>query len=67
MSPAQVWGPLLLFLMQEVKRRQMPDTLSAPQDIEQLVGILQRSENHLLAIRVLLTSWASYASKKQVG
>ena len=73
MPPAQVWGPLLLFLMAEVKRRLMPDTdtdTDTPppsQDIEHLVGILQRSENHLLAIRVLLTSWASYPSKKQVS
>lgn len=71
MSPGQVWGPLLLFLMEEVKRRQMrpSDTqtgTSVSQDVEKLVGILQRTENHLLAIRVLLTSWSAFSSKKQV-
>jgi hypothetical protein len=67
MAPVQVWGPLLLFLMEEVRRRQMPDAQRTSQDIEKLVGILQRSENHLLAIRVLLTSWSSYTPKKQVS
>lgn len=66
MSPVQVWGPLLMFLMDEVKRRQLPQSESNPQDIEKLVGILQRSENHMLAIRVLLTSWSSYGTKKQI-
>ena len=64
MSPSQVWGPLLSFLMEEVKRRQM--RLSSSLDIDKLVNILQRTENNMLAIRILLTSWSSYSTKNKV-
>lgn len=37
-----------------------------PVDMEDLVGLLQRSENHMLASRVLLSSWHHSEAKAQV-
>ena len=37
-----------------------------PADLEELAGLLQRSENHMLTIRLLLTSWHIGSFKSQV-
>eukprot|EP01036_Dinobryon_divergens_P030754 gene30755-40048_t len=34
-------------------------------DVDELVAVLQKSENHILAIRVMLGSWSSGSSKSQ--
>ena len=40
---------------------------AAATDVEELAEVLQRSENHMLAIRMLLSSWHSSPTKSQVG
>lgn len=67
MSTSMIWGPLLRYILMETKRRE--GTLSVeqiPDDIDKLVATLQRTENHLLAARVILSTWSSYHGKKQV-
>jgi hypothetical protein len=74
MSASMIWGPLLRYILMETKRRegagvvvgpnQSSDQL--PDDIDKLVTTLQRSENHLLAARVILSTWSAYQGKKQV-
>ena len=76
LSPATLWGPLVKHLLMETKRREaicsssdsaFRSKLANSDDVDKLVAILQRSENHLLAVRVILGSWHQYSSKKQVG
>ena len=38
---------------------QYPSIQCPPQDIRELIEILQRNENHMLASRVMMTSWYS--------
>ena len=65
MAPGAVLGHVLRYSAAEIRRR-MSGTVSligtgsasaAALDLEELVCVLQRSENHLLAVRVLLSSW----------
>ena len=42
------------------------DPSSIATDLEDLVGVLQRSENHLLAVRMLLSSWHLSDKKAQL-
>ena len=74
MSSTVVLGPLLRHAAKEFSRRcraatQHPSentesTLGA--EIDDLVQLLQRSENHMLAGRVLLGSWGSKTTKSQL-
>jgi hypothetical protein len=74
LSPALIWGPLVRHLLLETKRReaicQNPSSAesssASSDDVDKLVAVLQRSENHVLAVRVILGSWHQYTSKKQV-
>jgi hypothetical protein len=75
MSAAMIWGPLLRYILMETKRRDCAtgashDSLTqlptAADDIDKLVTTLQRSENHILAARVILSTWSGYQGKKQV-
>lgn len=75
LSPAVMWGPLARHLLLETKRREAicqkksgsnESASTNSDDVDKLVAILQRSENHMLAVRVLLGSWHQYNSKKQV-
>ena len=77
MAPQAVLGPLLKHAMREVQRksvnsiiaqfphRSIKDVDDAP-DIDEFVGILQRSENHMLAVRVLFSSWHTSNLKAQL-
>jgi hypothetical protein len=77
MAPQAVLGPLLKHALREVQRksvnsiiaqfphRSVKDVDEAP-DIEEFVGILQRSENHMLAVRVLFSSWHASNMKAQL-
>lgn len=73
LAPQSALPPLLRFAMREVQRRTAtkttPATSSKPalvtNDLDDLVGLLQRSENHMLALRVLLCSWVSSNAKCQ--
>lgn len=77
MAPQAVLGPLLKHALREVQRksvnsiiaqfphRSIKDADDAP-DIEEFVGILQRSENHMLAVRVLFSSWHTSNLKAQL-
>jgi hypothetical protein len=57
----------LRYAQQEVQRRwnfaksssQNAVSGSIPQDLQDLVSVLQRSENHVLASRVMLSTWYS--------
>jgi hypothetical protein len=76
MSASLIWGPLLRYILMETKRREGAGAAAGtggegraadlPEDIEKLVTTLQRSENHLLAARVILSTWSAYQGKKQV-
>jgi hypothetical protein len=71
MSAAMIWGPLLRYILMETKRRDYgteagSNTQIPADDIEKLVTTLQRSENHILAARVVLSTWSGYQGKKQV-
>lgn len=67
MSPSMIWGPLLRYILMETKRREGSlSTEQIPDDIDKLVTTLQRTENHLLAARVILSTWSAYHGKKQV-
>lgn len=68
MSSSMIWGPLLKYILMETKRREGSNNnnLTLPDDIDKLVTTLQRSENHILAARVILSTWSGYNGKKQV-
>ena len=79
MQASAVAMPLMKYSFAEIKRRSVARTKSSSSsgntgpiieasaaDLEDLVRILQRSENHLLATRILLGSWHSSQSKAQV-
>lgn len=75
LSPTVIWGPLVRHLLMETKRREaisssdtsaIQNHAATSDDVEKLIAILQRSENHMLAIRVILCSWHHYSSKQQV-
>ncbi len=79
MQASAVAMPLMKYSFAEIKRRSVartkstsssghtgPITEASAADLEDLVRILQRSENHLLATRILLGSWHSSQSKAQV-
>lgn len=79
MQASAVAMPLMKYSFAEIKRRSVARTKSSSfsgntgpiseasaADLEDLVRILQRSENHLLATRILLGSWHSSPSKAQV-
>lgn len=70
MSATMIWGPLLRYILTETKRREgissSQNSDQLPDDIERLVTTLQRSENHLLAARVILSTWSGYQGKRQV-
>ena len=62
MTTSSVQGPVLRYAQHEVQRRWnyakcSSTTKTVPQDLQDLVSILQRTENHVLASRVLLTTW----------
>lgn len=67
--------PLLHHCVAESKRREMTKPLAAAagggpaasSDVEGLVKALQRNENHMLALRVLYSSWTVDAAKAQVS
>jgi hypothetical protein len=79
MTPGSVLGLVLRYSAAEVKRR-MTSTATAStstkkpsegqeeiaSDLEDLVCALQRSENHMLAVRVLLSSWHHSDAKAQL-
>ena len=72
MAPGAVLGHVLRYSAAEIRRR-MSGTVSftgttnaAALDLEELVCVLQRSENHLLAVRVLLSSWHLGDTKAQL-
>lgn len=75
MQASVVALPLMKYAFGEVRRRSLAqsvssakdsaETASAP-DLEDLVRVLQRSENHLLATRVLYGSWFHGQYKAQV-
>lgn len=71
MQASSVAMPLMKYSFAEIKRRSASHSRSASSaetasDLEDLVRILQRSENHLLASRILLGSWHSSQSKAQL-
>merc|ERR1711871_570111 len=65
MTSGSIQGPVLKLAYQEIQRRWKKGNKSTqkqneiPQDIKELVEILQRNENHMLASRVMMTSWYS--------
>lgn len=71
MSPESALMPLLKYVLKEVQRRGLstPGTKSdVPEitnslDVEELAIVLQKSENHILAVRSLLSSWCRYGNK----
>ena len=80
LSSTAILGPLIKFILKESQRRRNTTTIpggsgfgvgsisvtAAGTDVEDLVAVLQRSENHILACRVLLFSWLTNVSKAQV-
>jgi hypothetical protein len=77
MTPGSVLGLVLRYSAAEVKRRMTATTAAAAKtpsegqdeiasDLEELVCTLQRSENHMLAVRVLLSSWHLSDAKAQL-
>lgn len=69
MTAGSVMGHLLRHVLAEVRRRGSFGTSSingTATDMDNLVLTLQRSENHFLVGRVLLSSWHQSESKKQV-
>jgi hypothetical protein len=78
MTPGSVLGLVLRYSAAEVKRRMTATTAAAAtktpsegqdeiaSDLEELVCTLQRSENHMLAVRVLLSSWHLSDAKAQL-
>lgn len=70
MSPSSVMGHLLRHVLVEFRRRNLYNKNTqemSSSDLDPLVTVLQRSENHLLATRVLLGTWYNCASKSQVS
>lgn len=64
MAPGVILSPILKYAAAEMKRRLYMTVTTVINsscpiaiDLEELVGVLQRSENHMLALRVLLSSW----------
>lgn len=63
MSSNTVFKPLINYILHEIKRRSSHSTNlnsgnnANASDVEELVAILQRSENHMLAERVLYSTW----------
>ena len=78
LSPAMIWGPLLKYILMETKRREDLTLIDLnlqhhnqqlqqqPDDVEKLINILQRSENHILASRIIQSTWSAYHGKRQV-
>jgi hypothetical protein len=74
MSANRVLPCLMKFCLKEIKRRNMYEESfladhnnnTLPTDLNELATVLQRSENHMLALRILLTSWHTSLSKSQV-
>jgi hypothetical protein len=74
MSRSTIWPSLLMHIIAETKRRESLGTggsddkfrFQNAEDVEKLVSILQRSENHMLAVRVLLCTWGPSSPKRQV-
>ena len=74
MAPSSVLGHVLRYSAAEIRRRlsTIASTTgtangnAAALDLEELVCVLQRSENHLLAVRVLLSSWHLSDTKAQL-
>lgn len=69
LSPSMIWGPLLKYILMETKRRedmavldlnltqnfsQQVQQQQQPDDVDKLINILQRSENHILASRFII-------------
>jgi hypothetical protein len=73
MAPGVILGPILKYAAAEMKRRLymtvtnvIDSSCPIAVDLEELVGVLQRSENHMLALRVLLSSWHVSNSKAEL-
>jgi hypothetical protein len=76
MVPSIILAPLLKFVVAEVRRRGTlessvrgendDESAEIAADVEDLVGVLQRSENNMLAVRVLLGSWHMSSAKTEV-
>merc|ERR1711871_761462 len=68
MTSGAVQGPILRYAYHEIQRRwnRIDDAgsviCSSPQDLMDLVEVLQRMENHLLATRIMLSSWCTGTS-----
>ena len=67
--------PLIKYALNEIKRRNSysktadvykEEVFDSAADLNELTLILQRSENHLLAIRALYISWNFSTTKSQV-
>ena len=62
LSAGDIINPLLRHILCEVQRRQCLSqnglvSESMAEDLEKFVTLLQQSENHLLVLRILLSSW----------
>jgi hypothetical protein len=71
MPSSTVFKPLINYILHEIKRRsshstnltynnstnKISNSATNASDVEELVEILQRSENHMLALRVLYRTW----------
>jgi hypothetical protein len=74
MSSSVILGQLLRFTIKESFRRGTMNIMTKSStmdakalDVEELVNALQKSENHILALHVLLGSWYSGGEKSQVS
>jgi hypothetical protein len=79
MQPNAVVKPLMKYALMEVRRRsvhsagstakdaQQHDSGVIASDVKELIEVLQKSENHLLAARVMYASWSASAKKAEVG
>eukprot|EP01034_Spumella_vulgaris_P036472 gene36472-44984_t len=77
MQPANVVKPLMKYALMEVRRRSVhtPGATSQSKDdntsgaiagdVRELIEVLQKSENHLLATRVMYASWSASAKKAE--
>ena len=74
MSAQAATGPLMRFALRELHRRRgfcpssgssaAPSPSHGSDDVDELVTLLQGSENHMLAARVLHTTWSRSASSR---
>lgn len=72
MSTESALGLLLKHVMKEIQRRSLASSAATSDravstDSEDFVAVLQKSENHILAVRCLLNSWYNFDSKGKVS